>query len=199
MDPYSNQTPQQNPYDFILNPSQPPKKQLFGGGSMKSRIIIVAVGLILLMIIGAIISSLIANANKGPTEQLKSIVAQQQEIIRIANSGTDSALTSTGRSFAATVKMSIQTDQKNLRDQLSTTGIGLKPEELSSKRNSKTDEALKAAADNNRYDEELIDALSKMLNTYAKDLKSAFDATKNQDTKQVLSDAYSSAVTILNL
>jgi hypothetical protein len=191
------QNPQPNQYDFILKPPQAPKKRLFGGGSLKNRIIVVVAGLLLLMIIGAIVTSIISNSNKGPTNQLKSIVALQQEIIRIADGGTDDALTTDGRAFASTVKYSVQTDQKKLQEVLESQSIKLKPEELSAKKSDKPDEALTVAAANNRYDEELKEILSEKLEEYRTELKSAFDASKGQKTKSVLSDAYTSVGNLL--
>src|SRR5688572_20450745 len=98
-------------YDFILNPQQSRNTPGFGGGSMKSRLFLVA-GLAVVLIVGAIIvSAILSRANSGPINNLKSVIAQQQGIIRVAEIGLKDAKSTDSRSFALTVLYSVTTDQ----------------------------------------------------------------------------------------
>lgn len=189
MEPMQQQPVQPNPYEFITNPGQ---QKPVGGGSTKSRIIVVAVGIVLLLVIGLGVSTLLSSAGKAAEQSLKDIVAEQEEIIRISETGAKDALSVETRSFAMTVLASVQTDQQKISKL-----VKLKPEERRAKQSSKTDEALTAAKANNRYDEVLTETLITRIGSYRTALKTAYDSTKAGKTRTTLSDTFDSASALL--
>lgn len=190
------QQPQTNPYQFITDPQKQSSGPKFGG-SMKSRIIIVA-GLALLLIIAAsVVSVILTSINRGPVNQLKDIVAQQEEIIRIAGIGAEKAIGVDTRSYAQTVLQSVQTDQSKLITQMEKSKISITKLELASKKNTKTEEALEAASAANRYDEAIKQDLSEKVADYAESLKSAYDKGPGNAMEQVLSESFDNANAIL--
>lgn len=195
MDPMQ-QTPQGNPYEFITNPGQAPKKPLLGG-STKSRVLLVVGGIFLLFIIFGIANALLSSGKNASTQALKNIVAEQEEIIRIADIGTTDALGSEARGYAITVSMTTQTNQQEMLDVLKTTKIKISNPELKAKFSAKTDEAFTAAKANNRYDEALTQALNESLTKYMKNLKSAYNVVSSEKTKTAIDKAYTNADTLL--
>lgn len=186
-----SQQPVQPNYDFLAN-SGPQKQPGLSGGSTKTRILVVVVGALLLIIIGFVVMNLLSSAGKTAEQNLKSVIAEQEEIIRISDMGVDEALTTEVRSFAVSVLSVVRTDQQKIGK-----FVKLKPEERRAKRNTKTDEELNAAKASNRYDEALTETLTSKLKTYQSTLKAAYDSAKANGTRTALSDAYNNVSTLL--
>lgn len=198
--PVGPSSPAPNPYDFITNSPQKPRKQLFGGGgSFKSRLILIIGGAVLLMIILAIITSLLTAGSSGNTNALKTMVAQQQELARVAAIGADKSQDSTIRSRALTAKLSATTQQQKLTAYLEKRNIKLTKEELAANQDKSVDEALEAAAASNRFDEAFNEELISQLNTYAAALQDAYESAGNEESKKLLSDSFTSTAFILGL
>lgn len=192
----TEQPNQQNPYGFIMNPEKPPKRPLFGG-SMKSRILVVVAGVVLLMILGMVASALLSAGNKAVVNSLKDVIAKQQELIRVSDMGTKNASTSKAISFARTVNLTIKTDQAVIIDYLGRNKGSITDFEKNSAKNSNTDTILEASKANNRYDEVLTEELTKLLTSYRASLNTAYDTAKGENTKATLSKSYETAGTLL--
>ncbi len=191
-----NQTPQENPYNFIMQSPQRPKRSLLGG-SMKSRIFIVLGMVVLLVIIGSIVSAILASAGQTTARNLKDVIAKQQELIRVSDMGAKDGLSVDTRNFAKTVNLTLQTDQAHVVDMLSRNGGELTAPEQNAAKDSRTDSALEAARANNQYDTVLTDTLARLLQAYLTALKTAHDATDGPNTKEILSASYANASTLL--
>ncbi|MBA2278859.1 hypothetical protein H0V99_00235 [Candidatus Saccharibacteria bacterium] len=193
-------TPGNNQYDFITNPSKPPKKPflLLGSGSMKSRLLLIGGIAVLLMVLFVVASTILTSGSKSAAGNLKSLVAQQQELIRVADMGAKAADSNT-RSIAITAKLSVQTQQTALKSHLEKNKIVLTKEELASKKDSEVDDALKTATSNNRYDDVFNEVLNSQLTNYAEALQNAYNAAANPTSKDLLSDSFSSTTAILNV
>jgi hypothetical protein len=189
---------QQNPYDFILNPGQKPKKRLIGSGnSLKSRILLIAGLAAVLMVVIYIVMTILGNAGKGDINTLKKLASQQVELIRIADMGADKAVDIGTRSFAITAETSLLTDQKALEDYLEKQEVKLTKLELNSQKDEEIDNKLEAAISSNRYDDVFREILTDHLNDYAKDLKSAYNSTGNKTVKALLKTSYENTEALL--
>ena len=198
--PVGSPAPGSNPYEFITNPGKPPKKQLFGGGgSLTKRLIIVVGGAVALMILLAIGTSLLTSGGSGNVSALKTMVAQQQELARIAAIGAERAQDSSIRAQALTTKLSVTTQQQKLTSYLASRDVKLNEQELIIKLNKDTDKALDAAASSNRFDQAFQEELTKQLNSYAVALQDAYKSTSNEKGKAVLSESFNSTAFILGL
>jgi hypothetical protein len=187
----------QNPYDFITAPSQQPKRSLLPGNSFMGRIIIVLGGGFLLMIILLVAGSLLGRGSQSNVAALKKLAAQQQEIVRIADIGSTKAEASDIRARALTAKLSTQSQQKTLVSYLERTSGVVSVEELASQKDVATDELLNTATASNSFDEVFTTTLTELLNAYATDLQGVYDSTSNEETKQVLSESYTSTALLL--
>jgi hypothetical protein len=187
----------QNPYDFITNPQTPPKRRFSGGNSFMTRLLMVVGGGVLLIIIISVAVSLLGRSSQGNVSALKNLVSEQEELVRIAGIGSKNAQDTTVRSRALTTELSTETQQQSLINYLEKLGVKVSEEELASQKNSSTDSELESAASSNRFDDEFSATLTGLLNEYATNLQEIYNSTSNEETKQVLSESYSSTATLL--
>jgi len=180
-------------YDFIFNQSKPGKKPLIPGGSTKKgRIIIVAAGAVILLMVIMIIVGLVNSAGKADTASLVSAAKQQQELIRVANVGIDKAKTQDAKNIAITTLLALESEQDDM--QTAITAAGLKPKDvLAGSQNAETDEALKTAEQNNRFDEEFLSIMTTSLTNYQRSVKAAYDGATSKKLKTALTTQYKSA------
>ena len=186
-----------NPYGFITDPAKPPKTPMFGG-SMKSRVILVVAGLIVVFILGLIINTLLSASSNKSNQVLKNAVAEQQEIIRISEMGMKDALTPDTKGYATTVNFVTKTSQKNLQERLGKQKIKMNKQDFASKTNTKTDELLKSASASNSYDEAMNSALDKLLEQHMKTIQTAYDMSGSAKTKEVLKKDFESTKILAN-
>lgn len=195
-------TPHQNPYDFIMNSGQPQKPAKMpgmpssGNGQMQ-RLIFVGAGAVILVIIGIIVFNILSSSGKGTVTQLKSLAAEQAEIIRIADLGLTSAKSTNARNLAATTTITVRTMQQRTTKLLSLKGQEVAPKELGIFRNEDTEAALKAAEQSNRYDEAFLEYMISSLNKYQSSIKAAYDANTGTNDREVLEAAFTSTALIL--
>jgi hypothetical protein len=181
---------QQNPYDFILKDAPKPKRNLLGGGSFKSRLLIIAGGGLLLLVLAIVFISVLSSGNKGVNQQLLELAQEQTEIMRVSEIGIEKARSADTKNLATTIKYSV-TSSRN--DVLSIINKKSTDKALTLKKNSSTDQTLDTAATNNNFDAVFTETMSNTLKTYQANVRTIYNATGNQKTKQTLSDTYNSA------
>jgi len=183
-------------YDFIFNPNQPNKKSLLpGGGSKKGRIIVVAVGAAILLTLIIVIAGLVNNAGKADTASLISAAKQQQELIRIAKVGQDKAKTQAAKNIAVTTLLALESEQDDMQTAITAAGLNAKKVLVASP-NTKTDQALTSAEQNNRFDEEFLSIMTTSLISYQKSVKEAYDGATSKQLKAALTTQFESANTL---
>ncbi|MCW1908655.1 MAG: hypothetical protein KIH63_004920 [Candidatus Saccharibacteria bacterium] len=193
--------PSQNPYDFILNSGQPqvPGKMpriSSGGSGQKQRIIFVAIAGFIVLILGIIVFNILSSAGKGNTTLLKNLAAEQTELIRVSDLALTKAKSTKARNLAASATITIRTTKQRTTKLLSLKGAEVTPKELGAKLNDKTDAALNAAEQANRYDEVYIEYMLGALAAYQNNLKTAYDANTETNDRDVLSSAFASTALI---
>ena len=189
-----------NPYEFIIAP--PTKAKHFGlnfGASQNSafkRLLVVAGAAILILILGAIITSFLPKSSS--IQNLTAIAQEQQELMRVAAQGETQAASETARGLAYTVDLSIGTSQTQILNYLTKHKTKLSTKELSLKQNKNTDATLTAALANSTYDSTFDTVIAGQLRTYLSDLRKAYNATNKTDLKQILNKSYTSGALLLN-
>ena len=180
---------QENPYQFITDPSHKPKKSLLpGGNSKQGRILIVLGGILLLAVIAGILAALLSSGGSSQKETLLKAAQQQAEIIRVSKIGIDKARDPATRNLAVTTNLSLQSDQATL---FSHTKFSSK--EIALGKDTKTDVALTTAEQSNRFDEIFTQTIQTKLAVYQQTLKTAYDGTDGPKLKTSLSDLYNHA------
>lgn len=196
--PPNNSQPSSDPYGFIMNaPPKPPRKPLLNGSSMGVRIAVVAGGVVLLIVIGAIVSTLLNQGNKAQTQKMLDVAASQAEIIRISTLAEKDITSSSTLNYAKITRLSTQSSQNELAAALKKKGVSEKSltATRANAKNTKADKTLETAKSSNKFDEAYIKLINESLTSYQKLLQSAAGgATKTE--KIVLQTAYDGAVTL---
>lgn len=185
-------------YDFIFNPDQQQKKKLPIPGSKKGRIITVAVIAAVLVMAGSIVAGIISNAGKADTEALVTAARQQQELIRISKLGIEKAKTGEAKNIAVTTLLALESEQDDMQAAIKTAGLNPK-KVLVGSADTKTTQALTAAEQNNRFDEEFLKVMTASLTAYQKSVKAAYDGATSTKLKAALSAQYKSANTLAGI
>ncbi len=183
--------PNNNPYDFIMNPSKPPKKASFGLDPFIGKILLVLGVVFSIMVVVAIFLSA-TDSKKLGTAELIALAQTQQEIIRVANQGTSAAVQQTTKNLAITTEFSLKTQQSVLLDYLAKKkGTEVSEKELALKQDAKTDLLLKEAKQTSTYDITLSQILEESLRNYSNSANSLFKLTTNEAEQTLLSNNYS--------
>jgi predicted outer membrane protein len=185
-----------NPYEFIVNPNTPHKRGLLGGNDFIKKILLLVGGAILLMAVAAIVlSALGPKADSGAT--LTAITQRQQEIIRVATTGSTQATGSDTKNFATNVELGVSSNQSQILTYLASKGTKLNAKQLALDKNAQTDKLLADATAASTFDSVITQNLASQLTTYQNSLRSAYKQTSNQKTKQVLQSSYNAAALLL--
>lgn len=199
--PQNPQAPQQNPYDFFMKPGtpEPVKSKLpipLGGKGLKGKIML-AVGAGLVLLIITFLAATLLGGSKGPSDKLQEVVQEQTELIRVTDLAKTSARSTKTQVFATNVGLSLTTAKLQILPVAKKSGAKTDVKNLSGKQSSSTDKALKAATENNQFDELFTKTVTDQLTTYKKSLNEAYQATSNKKDKQTIKNAYDGAVLLL--
>jgi hypothetical protein len=183
--------PQQNqndPYEFITNPQQPARRISFGR-TPAQRAIIIGVGVLLLIIIALVLSSLFNSASNAQKDRLGELAQTQTELIRVATIADKQSSDIDTRASAITARFAIETDLQETNQMLATRGTELNSKVLSLKENEKTDTLLEEAFANNRFDETFNSILEQQLEDYQSLLQSVYSSGSSGE-KEILQQNY---------
>lgn len=190
---------QQRPDDFIMNPKSKPGKvsQLDGLSKRKRLMLAAAAGAGLLLVFGIIFSLLLGGGGESTAQQTLKLAQQHKETLRIAEIGIKKSRSSEVRNLATTVKLTLQSTENQIvaiaqKDQEKVTNS-----QLSAGKNTKTDEALVNAEQNNRFDEKFKQTIYSHIEVYLQQLKIVYNASDSKSDKQVLDNIYSQLYKIL--
>ncbi|GAC1387892.1 MAG: hypothetical protein NVS1B7_2170 [Candidatus Saccharimonadales bacterium] len=187
-----------NPYNFILNPQQPPKKRLLlSSSSPKARIITVLAGLLALIVLGSIMSSVISSSAGAGTKSLIDIAGQQQELVRISKIGTTSAKSKTTLNLAITTQLVVSSDQASLLSLLKRSNIKLNLAQLNSHKNLQTDALLTQASQTNQFDDVYAQIQQRELNNYQLAIKTAYTKNKGLAARKLLNREFDNSKTLV--
>lgn len=199
----SGMQPQNDPYNFIMNPDTGPQKKslLPGGGlnlSKKQMIIFGAGGLLTLSII---ITLLFSFLNSGPTnkDDLISVAQKQNELIRVSEIAIKEATGTQARNLAMTTKLSLQSDQSYLIASLKAQKIKIGSKELKGAESSETTEKMTDAKQNNRFDEVYLEYIQEALVDYQRSLNVAYKSTVSTKHKETMKVQYENASLIIGV
>jgi len=193
MDP-NNQypgSPQGNPYEFILNPQQQPKKNI--GGKFGNRFILtlslIIGGTFILMIIVAVLLNALAPA-KISKEDLISLAQTQNEIHRVSAQATSSATQQVTKNLATTIEYTMVTQRKQTIDVLAKNKVEVGAKELSLKQNATTDQKFATAKATSTFDQTFTEIIQDELTGYANTLKDLSSKSASQSERDRMSDYY---------
>jgi hypothetical protein len=205
----SNQLPQPAPqsdgqfnpgqYDFITNPQKAPKKTLLptNGSSKTQRVLIVVVGLIALFVLLIVFFSFITSRGKPNTDQLAKVLQQQSEISRVSQAGLTTSSSDQAKNLASKTQISMDSQFTSLNAALKTRKIKISAKQIRAGANAKTDQTLKTAQQNGRYDETFIQTTRTSLEEYQKTLQAAFNGSSSTGIKDLLNQDYNATAILI--
>lgn len=189
--------PPANPYEFITDSSQTPKKPLLPtGNSMAQRLLIVLGGLFILVLVVVIFMNVVFGGSNNSTGFV-SLAQQQNELVRVAGIGTQQAQSQDTKDFAKAAQLSILSAQQQTLTLLQEHGTKVKPKELALKQNAQTDAAINSAVAASSFDATFKPIMESELRSYAASLKQAFLKTSKPAERQMLSNDYDDAQLLL--
>jgi hypothetical protein len=178
-----------NPYDFLQDKPKPKRSFLHfpSGGSKIQRMVLVAVGAVLLIGIGLVFMTILNAPSRAAVNDLMLAAQQQQELIRVADIGVRDANSPDTKNLAVNSKLTLVTDQIKLK------AIVNKAKKIDEKtlalgRDTATDRTLTTAKQSNRFDEVFATILKKELLEYQQMLKRVQDNTSSKVDRQSLSE-----------
>lgn len=189
----TTQTPS-NPYDFILNPTAKQKNSL--PSSTKKLVMIVSIISVIVIVGGLLITSLAPTSSSKAN--LVSLAQQQQEIIRVSQGGERLGSDQTTKNLAYSIDLSVSTNQHQLIAYMDAKGSKVSTKQLTVTADPATDSLLKAAQATSTYDSAFNKVIADELTTYMSTLQDTYKTTSNVRLKQILSDSYAAAKTLLS-
>lgn len=181
-------------YNFILNPT-PPVRSSRGvnlPNGMLGRIGLILGGLIVLVILIAIISSLL----KSPTNNsyYLSVLQDQQELIHISTEAASASdITGSNQNFVSTAGLSISSSSTQLQAYLSARGYKPSAKSLALKKSKAVDNELTNAENIGNFNSTFVSISKSQLNTYLGDLRLAYSKSSGKHIRSLLSSFYSQA------
>lgn len=190
-------TPNQPPYDFIMNPGapQPPKRgPIPGGGSFAMRALYAAGALLLLFVLFVILKGVFFG-NSTNAQSFLTIAQDQQALIHLANGTSEQTeLSTVNTNFVATAQLSLKSSQSELIEYMATNGSKVDTNKLNAKISAAKDERLQTAAAATTYNETFKEIMDAELTNYISDLQKTYDQTEGEKGRELLSATYDQAV-----
>ena len=189
---YGAPAPPQPNYDFIVNPTPPPRRPVLGGSSMLSRILIAGVGLIILIVAFSVIKGLLSGG--GNQAAMLHVVQDQQEIIHLTTAAVQvQSISTTNKNFAVTANLVATSQKSQLLAYLQTQHQKVSAAQVNLKLNSSLDTSLTTAIAANTYDQTFSDIMNSQLTDYEAALQLAYKQTPGAHGRKLLTDDYNSA------
>jgi len=162
-----NQQPQgSNPYDFILNPSAPPKKGPFNGSKHTKLISVAFIGIILVVVmIGISVITSLGNKNYN---SLLELAQRQTEIVRIADLGLANARDPSTVTYVSTLRNVTLSEKTSTLAFLAKKKFKVNDKQLALKKDASIDKDLTSAKQDNNYDAVLLEKLDGLVTSYQK-------------------------------
>ncbi len=157
------------------------------GLSKTAKLVLGGAGVVIFLLITLVIySSFIRKPDNSI--QLAAVGRQQANLIQAAKIGVKDARSQEARNLAITTQLSLVGDQKPLLKALKSQNVS-----VSTKDDPKITQKFTLAQQSNNLDTELVDYLHTELSSYAKNIKTAYNTTKDQALRKVLADQYKNA------
>lgn len=184
------QYPDNDPYDFIMNPSAPPAKKPLGLGGKNAffvKIGLIVGGVVVFMIAVAVVLNLFTGS-KTSTTDLLDVAQTQQEIIRISTqaSSGNGARDQSLKNFAKNTELSVSTQQQKTLAYLASQGVKPKTKELALKQSAQTTQQLTNAVQTSTFDSAYRQIIQTSLDSYASDLQKYYNNASNTTVRTLL-------------
>jgi len=182
----------------MMNPNQPANKiSLPSGNFLHNRIVLVAGGLFVLLIVIVIFKSLLGGG--FDFTPYITVGQDQQELIHLSTAAglLQTGISTTNQNFAATTQLSVSSAQGTLITYLKNNGQKVSSKTLALRTSLSLDNQLVAATAAATYDQTFQQIMQNQLNTYMHDLQQAYRQTKGVNGHALLNSDYNQAQLLL--
>lgn len=194
--PAPGSMPPAGQFDFIVN-AKPKGSNWLLAAPLKTRIFVVVGGFIALLLVAWIVIALLSGGTSSP-DRLVSVAQQQIELTRVAKSAADNLQSPSIKNLASNIKLSMMSDDQALLAYITATGSKPDDKVLALGKNAATDQLLASAVTSGTYDQTYLSIAKNQLNTYALELKQAFNTASSTKERTLLSNAYSHAQLLID-
>jgi hypothetical protein len=193
--------PPQEPYAFITNPEQlaPPPTLLssLNGKSLKTRIIILGGGFIVLVIVYSILKGLLAGS--FDLQPYLAVTQDQQELIYLTAGPSkfqpnQADLPAGYQNFITTTQITLSSNQTQLLTYLAESKQKIKPQELYLRVSASVNNELASSVASNTYQATFQQVMTSELNIYTADLRAAYGKASSIQSHVLLSSDYKQAL-----
>lgn len=185
----ANGTPPPDDYDFIMNSGASKKPAIKGPSSATGKLILIAVGVILLIILVTFGFSLLNASSNKQKENLLQVAELQTEIIRVIDNGNNNVASTDLLNRTTTLRAVVSTSQKETLQALTNRGSKIKDKDLSKGEDSGNDAKLEQGLSVGKYDQTYEQVLDSLLSDYVSKLNAVYEAGGPKE-KAFSSDAY---------
>lgn len=176
-------------YEFIMAQNQKPGRGVnLGSGGKKQRIMVVAFGGLLLLIVSIIFIGIIGASGKKGDAELIDLLAYQTELQRVITLGTQDATSSAVKGVAQTASLTLATDIGETTSLLKRKGVKIDPKQLVKYKSSESDSKLAEAKTANVYDTTYKELLEEKLANYQKKLSAVYQTQQSSIIQTSLKD-----------
>ena len=176
---------------YFMNDNHSPHQNSFsrGNGSIKSRIFVVAGGILIIIIVAIILNLILSGSKNANNKNIINIVEDQAIMMQIANQGTTNSKNQSILNLSATTQLSMSSAQSQLIKAAAAKGVPItQPEKNYSSSSVKT--SLASAILNGTFDAAYISNYQTKINQYQVNLSLAYNAESNAKIKALLSTLY---------
>lgn len=160
------------------------------GGDRNKRILQVAVGGLIIVVLFAIAFHFIGSSGKTNIDQLYQVAADQQNMIAITKIGVANCTDQLLINQSVSAQQIITTQAINLTAYMSSAGIKNDAKLINSDINSQAQKDLNTAVGTGQFDDSFLSAYADQLNVYKAALQTAYSSAKKQALKNQLANDY---------
>jgi len=173
--------PNQNPYDFLNSSS--PKKSL-GATTQKGRIIQVAIGAAIILIIFIVVFKVVSSGGSTEKNALLKVSAAQADIIALTTDAESNLRDTSIQTKTIMVEQAVTSEKNGVKTMLSTYGAGKNIDKNAKQyQDSSYVDKLKKAKDNSIYETTFQTVLADKVGTYKASLINAYSAIPVSNSK----------------
>jgi|AntRauTorckE6833_2_1112554.scaffolds.fasta_scaffold00532_4 hypothetical protein len=183
----------QNDYTFMQQDTQP----LQTGPDKKHRTIIASIGGGLLLLIFGVFFAVLLGSGPSSAETYGEIARTQEEIIRIADIGTDKARSQEVMNLSATTIRSINSSKLKTLARLTTLDNSLSPTELRAGADASVTRDLETAEQAGDFDQVFLDILKAEITAYQELLSRSYDNATTKSEQDELQKMYADTELLL--
>jgi len=182
---------QQNPYSFITDKPAATKASFLNTGDEKRRIIIVAVGALILIIIAIIVFGLVSGSGKKDVDLVYQAAAAQQDLIALTDLGITTVRNGQLLNQSSTANIVITSQSKDTAAYLAKIGVGKSSAKaIGLLRDSSFKKVLDTAKNNGNYDDSYTAIYANRVDLYRSKLNAAYGKTNSKSLKTMFSNFY---------